>query len=141
MPLWKKFLEKFDEPIIKILLAASLLKIVVDLFEASPPAGGIALAVAPGGGLNEQIYIVRPDGSGLKRITEGGKENNRLSGWSGRLVRYSSNRRTPEALDAYVYDCEAGKTRRVAANPGIGTLTDVSRDGVWLADWIWVRHR
>ena len=34
-PVWKKFLEKFDEPIIKILLAASLLKIVVDLFEAS----------------------------------------------------------------------------------------------------------
>ncbi len=43
-PVWKKFLEKFDEPIIKILLAASLLKIVVDLFEASPLAGGLALA-------------------------------------------------------------------------------------------------
>src|SRR5215470_3045914 len=43
-PVWKKFLEKFDEPIIKILLAASLLKIVVDLFVASPLAGGLALA-------------------------------------------------------------------------------------------------
>lgn len=95
----------------------------------SPDGRWIALSVAPGGGLNEQIYIVRPDGGGLKRITEGGKENNRLSGWSGRLLRYSSNRRTPEALDAYVYDCETGETRRVAANPGIGTLTDVSRDG------------
>ncbi len=42
-PVWKKFLDKFDEPIIKILLAASLLKIVVDLFEASPLAGGLAL--------------------------------------------------------------------------------------------------
>src|SRR5437870_5995735 len=42
-PVWKKFLEKFDEPIIKILLGASLLKIVVDLFDASPLAGGIAL--------------------------------------------------------------------------------------------------
>src|SRR5438105_7851418 len=31
-PLWKKFLEKFDEPIIKILLAAALLSMVVDLF-------------------------------------------------------------------------------------------------------------
>lgn len=44
-PVWKKFLDKFDEPIIKILLAASLLKIVVDLFAASPLAGGVALAV------------------------------------------------------------------------------------------------
>ncbi len=42
-PVWKKFLEKFDEPIIKILLAASLLKIVVDLFEAEPLTGGLAL--------------------------------------------------------------------------------------------------
>ncbi|AMV26367.1 Calcium-transporting ATPase [Gemmata sp. SH-PL17] len=42
-PVWKKFLEKFADPIIKILLAASLLKIVVDLFETSPLAGGLAL--------------------------------------------------------------------------------------------------
>jgi Ca2+-transporting ATPase len=31
-PLWKKFLGKFDEPIIKILLAAALLSMLVDLF-------------------------------------------------------------------------------------------------------------
>ena len=45
-PVWKKFLEKFDDPIIRILLAASLLKIVVDLFEASPLAGAIGLISA-----------------------------------------------------------------------------------------------
>ena len=33
-PLWKKFLDKFDEPIIKILLAAALLSMFVDLFKA-----------------------------------------------------------------------------------------------------------
>ncbi|HVL15376.1 MAG TPA: calcium-translocating P-type ATPase, PMCA-type [Gemmata sp.] len=46
-PVWKKFLEKFDDPIIKILLAASLLKIVVDLFEipgSGALTGGLALA-------------------------------------------------------------------------------------------------
>ena len=42
-PVWKKFLEKFDDAIIKILLAASLLKIVVDLFTIAPKAGGLAL--------------------------------------------------------------------------------------------------
>jgi Ca2+-transporting ATPase len=50
-PIWKKFLEKFDEPIIKILLAAALLSMVVDLFKANNLLGGIgvglvALAVA-----------------------------------------------------------------------------------------------
>ncbi|MFM8275319.1 MAG: calcium-translocating P-type ATPase, PMCA-type [Gemmata sp.] len=42
-PVWLKFLAKFDDPIIKILLAASLLKIVVDLFDVSPAAGGLGL--------------------------------------------------------------------------------------------------
>lgn len=41
-PGWKKFVEKFDESIIKILLAASLLKIVVDLFEIPGSTGVIA---------------------------------------------------------------------------------------------------
>ena len=44
-PIWKKFLEKFDEPIIKILLAASLLKIVVDLFAASASVGGVSFGI------------------------------------------------------------------------------------------------
>jgi len=43
-PLWKKFLEKFDEPIIKILLAAALLSMFVDLFQIRAALAGIALA-------------------------------------------------------------------------------------------------
>lgn len=35
-PLWKKFLEKFDEPIIKILLAAALLSMFVEIFRGHP---------------------------------------------------------------------------------------------------------
>src|SRR5437899_2596977 len=42
-PLWQKFLEKFDEPIIRILLAAALLSMVVDLFKASTTTGTVAL--------------------------------------------------------------------------------------------------
>lgn len=41
-PFWQKFLEKLDEPIIKILLAAALLSLVVDLFRAAPILGGVA---------------------------------------------------------------------------------------------------
>src|SRR4051794_38741578 len=44
-PLWKKFLEKFDEPIIKILLAAALLSMFVDLFPVAPVVAAVALAV------------------------------------------------------------------------------------------------
>jgi Ca2+-transporting ATPase len=42
---WRKFLSKFDEPIIRILLAASVLKAVVDLFESSVPLGVIGLTL------------------------------------------------------------------------------------------------
>ena len=44
-PLWKKFLGKFDEAIIKILLAATLLKTVVDLFESSSLWGGVGFGL------------------------------------------------------------------------------------------------
>lgn len=45
-PIWKKFLEKFDEPIIKILLAAALLSTVVDLFNnAGSTWGAVGLVI------------------------------------------------------------------------------------------------
>jgi Ca2+-transporting ATPase len=44
-PLWRKFLEKFDEPIIKILLAAALLSMIVGLFHASYALGGSAFGL------------------------------------------------------------------------------------------------
>src|SRR5919197_5924907 len=48
-PLWQKFLEKFDEPIIKILLAAALLSMFVELFNAGAAAvAAVALAAVVG---------------------------------------------------------------------------------------------
>ena len=44
-PMWKKFVGKFDEGIIKILLAATLLKTVVDLFGTSALWGGIGFGL------------------------------------------------------------------------------------------------
>ena len=44
-PLWKKFLAKFDEPIITILLAAALLSLFVDLLRIEPTISGIALGL------------------------------------------------------------------------------------------------
>jgi Ca2+-transporting ATPase len=41
---WLKFLGKFDEPIIKILLAAALLSMIVELFQADRVIGGLGLA-------------------------------------------------------------------------------------------------
>jgi dipeptidyl aminopeptidase/acylaminoacyl peptidase len=102
---------------------------VTDL-DWSPTGDWLALEVAPGGGLNSQIYVVRPDGTALRRLTDGGKENNWLSKWTpdGKKIVVSSNRRSNAAMDAWSIDAASGTMTLVAENPGIGTVLDVSDD-------------
>jgi dipeptidyl aminopeptidase/acylaminoacyl peptidase len=103
----------------------------------SPDGAWLAFLLAPGGGMNQQLYLVRPDGGEPRRVTDGGKVNNWLGGWShdGRLLSLSSNRRSRAAMDSWVYDPATGEMRLIAENPGIGVLTDLSRDGRRAAIW------
>ena len=107
----------------------------VDAVAWSPDGQWLAIAVSPGGGENSQIYLVRPDGRDLRRLTDGGRESNWLGGWNhdGQYLMLASNRRTPEAMDAYVFEVALGRLRLVAHNTGIGALTDISQDGRRLA--------
>lgn len=97
----------------------------------SPDGTWLAFSLAPGGGMNQQIYLVHPDGTGLRRLTDGGQENNWLGPWThdGRCLAITSNRRDPAAMDTYLLVIESGEFRLVAQNPGRGILTDISRDG------------
>ena len=60
----------------------------VSQVEWSPDGRWLAFTLAPGGGMNSQVYLMRPDGQQLSRTTEGGQVNNRLTGFShdGRLM-------------------------------------------------------
>jgi dipeptidyl aminopeptidase/acylaminoacyl peptidase len=97
----------------------------------SPDGKWLVFNIAPGGGFNEQIYIMRPDGSELRRLTEGGKENNFLGDWTrdGKHIFFSSNRRSPASTDSYLLDVKSGEIRMVAEIKGAGGISDVSRDG------------
>ncbi|MDB5078559.1 MAG: hypothetical protein JWP00_483 [Chloroflexi bacterium] len=99
----------------------------------SPTGDKLALLVAPGGGMNQQIYLIRPDGTGLQLVTDGGKDNNNLGTWdhSGQKLTLSSNRHNPQAMDGYILDLtgERPALQLVVRNPGIGYLTDLTRDG------------
>lgn len=103
----------------------------VTAIDWSPSGEWIALQVAPGGGLNSQIYLIHPDGTGLRRITEGGKENNWLGKWTpdSKALAISSNRRSPDAMDNWLVDLTTGKMALIAQNTGIGRVIDISRDG------------
>jgi dipeptidyl aminopeptidase/acylaminoacyl peptidase len=98
--------------------------------EWSPRSDWLAISVAPGGGMNTQIYLVHPDGTALKRYTPGGKDNNWLAHWThdGSALMMSSNIRDGAAMDSYLLAVPDGKMRMVAQNPGIGTIEDVSRN-------------
>ena len=97
----------------------------------SPTGEWLAFSLAPGGGLNQQIYLVRPDGSELRRLTDGGKVNNWLGDWShdGKNLRLASNRRQPQSMDSWVYRLDEDTFELLAENPGIGVAADLSRDG------------
>lgn len=97
----------------------------------SPDGAWLALSLAPGGGMNTQIYVVRPDGSGLRRLTEGGRDTNNLGEWThdGRRLMMGSNRGSPSAVDAYLLDPASAAVQLVSGNNGVQTLEDVSRDG------------
>ncbi len=99
----------------------------------SPGADVLTFSMAPGGGLNSQVYLVHPDGSGLRRITDGGNTSNSVGGWShdGKKLTLSSNRENPQAFRAYVYDLETGTTSPMAQDVGAfyEFASDLSRDG------------
>jgi dipeptidyl aminopeptidase/acylaminoacyl peptidase len=97
----------------------------------SPTGGWLAISLLPGGGLNSQVYVVRPDGSGIRRLTDGGKENNNLGDWTadGRFITMTSNRRAGASMDAYLIDPATGALDMVAELGGVGGIQGMSKDG------------
>lgn len=90
----------------------------------------LAFSLAPGGGMNEQVYLIHPDGTGVRLLTAGGKETNRLGRWlpDGKKLMLASSQRDANAMDVYLADVGSGELRLVAQNKGIGALADVSHD-------------
>ena len=102
----------------------------IDSVTWAPQGDWLAFSLSPGGGMNQQVFLIRPDGTGLRRLTAGGKDNNWLGDWSpdGQWLTLASNKDDPRAMDAFVWDRKRDMLRRIAKNTGIGQLTDVSDD-------------
>ena len=78
-----------------------------------------------------QVYVVRSDGTGLRRLTDGKQDNNAFNAWSddGRKIYIDSNRRDPASRNSFAIDVASGKIELVAKNPGVGFISSVTRDG------------
>lgn len=96
----------------------------------SPTDDRLAYTVAPGGGLNTQIWIANVDGSGAKRLTPGGKENSGLYGWTrdGRRLMVDSNKDNPAARDPALIDPATGAWTMLTSNKGLNAISDVRGD-------------
>jgi len=95
----------------------------------SPVSDQLAYSVLPGGGLNTQVWVINADGSGAKRLTPGGKENNGLAGWSrdGRQLLVDSNKDHPAARDPALIDVATGKWTMLASDKGLNNVADLRR--------------
>ncbi|MGK2925839.1 MAG: prolyl oligopeptidase family serine peptidase [Lysobacterales bacterium] len=102
----------------------------------NPVNDTLAVDIAPGGGLNRQLYLLPAAGGEMQMITAGGRVNNWLIGWSddGRFLSYSSNVENAAGMDCWVHDTETGESRLIAKNQGIGACQlspDAKRAVVW----------
>lgn len=93
----------------------------------SPTADRLAYTVAPGGGLNTQIWVVGVDGAAPRRLTPGGRENNALSGWTrdGTALMVDSNKDTPAARDPALIDVATGRWTSLARDKGLNSIVDL----------------
>lgn len=96
----------------------------------SPTADELAYQVLPGGGLNTQIWVVKADGTGARRLSPGGKENNGLDGWTrdGRYLLAESNLHHPSSRDAALVTASTGEWRFLTSDAGLNSITDVRGD-------------
>jgi dipeptidyl aminopeptidase/acylaminoacyl peptidase len=113
---WPTLITAFDDPVTSV--------------KWSPTSDWLAFSVAPGGGMNTQIYVAKADGSSVKRLTPGGKENNSLGDWTrdGSHIVVQSNKRSPETMDAYLVDPTSGEFDMVAELNGVGGIESISAD-------------
>ena len=102
----------------------------------SPTGDTLAIDIAPGGGLNSQIYLMPADGGEMRMITAGGEVNNWLIGWSddGRYLSYSSNAESENGMDCWLHDTQTGDNRLIVKNQGIGAC-ELSPDNQYALAW------
>ena len=102
-------------------------------FSAADPAWShdgewIAFAGAPTDGGQQGIYVVRPDGSGLRYVGEGGDPT-----WAPAGRRLAVVRPAPEGLEIYVVRLDGSRIHRITDLPGSSTEPSWSPDGGLIA--------
>jgi dipeptidyl aminopeptidase/acylaminoacyl peptidase len=97
----------------------------------SPAGTSLLVAADADGDQQYQLYLLRPDGTGLTRLTDYPKASHNLGGWSadGRQVFYAANGRDERFFDCYLLDVRTKRARRVFQKDAVLRARALSRDG------------
>ncbi|MEO8648243.1 MAG: S9 family peptidase [Acidobacteriota bacterium] len=109
-----------------------------------PDNSGLIFGKARGGDENSQLYFIKPDGTGVRALTNEPNIRHNFDEISadGRSIYYTSNKRDRNFFDIYVMDIASGKERLLYQHDGnndlaavdpSGNMFVVSRDGIELS--------
>jgi dipeptidyl aminopeptidase/acylaminoacyl peptidase len=92
----------------------------VDFVEWSPDGANLIFGKAVGGNENSQLYLLSPDGSQVKALTDAPKIRHNFGAWShdGKRISYASNKRDPNFFDVYAMDVATGREQLVYQQNG-----------------------
>ncbi|MFN2453392.1 MAG: alpha/beta fold hydrolase [Pyrinomonadaceae bacterium] len=92
----------------------------VDFVEWSPDGAHLIFGKAVGGNENAQLYLLTPDGSSVKALTDAPKIRHNFGAWShdGKRISYGSNKRDPNFFDVYTMDVATGREELVYQQNG-----------------------
>ena len=107
----------------------------VDFVRWSPDGSALIFAKAKGGDENSQLFLLSPDGSEIKALTNAPTVRHNFGSWShdGKKISYASNKRNKDYFDIYVMDVSTGREELVYQQDGSNDAEAWSFDDRYLA--------
>ncbi|MGH9946453.1 MAG: S9 family peptidase [Pyrinomonadaceae bacterium] len=96
-----------------------------------PDGSGIIFGKAKGGDENTQFYWMKPDGSGVKALTDDPKVRHNFAeiSFDGKTIYYASNKRNRNFFDVYSMELATGKEELLFQQDGNNDLAAVNSNG------------
>lgn len=96
-----------------------------------PDGSGIVFGKARGGDENTQFYWMKPDGSGVRSLTDepSVRHNFGLISDDGDVIAYASNKRNRQFFDIYAMDIASGKEVLLFQHDGNNSVIALSNNG------------